>query len=56
LVANFTGEEGQLTVKYQVDGLYIGTTLIQGDVDGDSLADFMIVADGNQAGFDSFAL
>ena len=56
LVEDFTGAEGQLIVDYQFDGPYFGKTLIQGDVNGDELADFIIVANGNVAAYSNFAL
>ena len=56
IVANFTGAEGQLTAEYHTDGVYAGKSSIQGDVNGDAAADFMILVNGFIAGFDNFAL
>ena len=56
LVSSFTGAEGELVVDYHVVGPYAGLTTIQGDVDGDALADFIITATGDLETFDNFAL
>jgi Ca2+-binding RTX toxin-like protein len=56
LVDAFTGQKGQLVVDYHSAGDYAGDTTIQGDVDGDGVADFTIVASGDRHNFSHFVL
>lgn len=49
-VEDFTGQAGQLRLK--LDGE--GDTLIEGDIDGDAVADFLIRASGDQLNFTGF--
>lgn len=53
LAAEFTGQAGELVLSY--DHLRDLTT-ISGDVDGDGVADLVIVTTGDQTGFDGFIL
>ncbi len=56
LVDAFSGEEGELVVDYHTTGPYAGFTTVQGDVDGDGLADLVIKIDGDKHNFASFVL
>jgi Ca2+-binding RTX toxin-like protein len=54
LVGAFTGHKGELLVQYHAGGDYAGNTSIQGDVDGDGVADFTILAAGDRHNFSHF--
>lgn len=49
----FTGSAGELVVSYD---LGTGLTTISGDVNGDAVADLVIVANGDHSGFSNFVL
>lgn len=53
LVADFTGEAGQLRLRYVAAQ---DRTLAEGDLDGDGRADLRISLDGDHRGFDGFVL
>ena len=53
LVGVFSGERGELVVSYDHDS---NLTLIEGDVNGDGVADMVITAAGDHSGFDNFVL
>ncbi|MGZ8406902.1 MAG: M10 family metallopeptidase C-terminal domain-containing protein, partial [Caulobacteraceae bacterium] len=53
LVDAFTGQAGELLVKYHAGA---DTTFIQGDVDGDGVADVTIKVWGDHADFSGFVL
>ena len=56
LVGAFSGAAAELVVEYHATGGYAGLTTIQGDVDGDGLADFVITVAGDRHAFDTFVL
>lgn len=53
LVDAFTHHRGELMLSYDSAG---GKTTLAGDIDGDSHADFVVLIDGDHAGFDNFVL
>ncbi len=52
-VASFTGVAGQKRLVYSSAS---GDTYVQGDVNGDAVADFRIRLSGDQRDYDNFAL
>ena len=56
LVSAFSGEQGELVIAFHATGDYAGLTTIEGDVDGDGVADLIITVTGNLTNFSSFVL
>jgi Ca2+-binding RTX toxin-like protein len=54
--SDFTHHPGELRVAFASAGIYAGSTLIMGDVDGDGARDFLILADGNHLAYTNFIL